>query len=170
MNGYLLAVIGTVLVCSILTSIIPEGKTAGTIKGIAKLACLLVIIAPIPRFLQSFDFFDNLRGEEIVNKPENFEETVITTDSQFIEYYCEMRIRNAQTALATEIYEKYAVKASVTLSWRYENIDDEETEAFEEKIRITQMRVALEKPISQEEEKTMWEYLTKHYCSEVLIE
>ena len=56
MNGYLISVVGTVLLCALLTAILPEGKTANLIKAVAKLACLVAIIAPVPAFLQQSSF------------------------------------------------------------------------------------------------------------------
>ena len=50
MNAYVLSVIGTVLISAVLTAIIPEGKTSKVIKGIARLACVLVIVTPIVQF------------------------------------------------------------------------------------------------------------------------
>ena len=51
LNDYLLCVIGTVLICSILTAIAPEGKTSAVIKGVARLTCVLAIISPVLNFL-----------------------------------------------------------------------------------------------------------------------
>lgn len=50
MSGYLLAIIGIVLLTGILSAVLPEGKTAKFIKGMTKLCCLAVILAPILGF------------------------------------------------------------------------------------------------------------------------
>lgn len=166
MSGYLLAIIGTVLLCAVLTAIVPEGKTANTIKGIAKLACLIVIIAPIPRFLQSTDLFDSIRAENESESQKKSEESVIKIDESFINYYCEMRIRNAEDYIREEILDKFAQETEVSFVWQVEDGDEE----FLKNIRIMQIRVKTESTIKQEEKNAMWEYLTKNYCSEVLIE
>ena len=50
MNEYVLSVIGTVLIASVLTAILPEGKTSGIIKGITRLVCVVAIVAPVVSF------------------------------------------------------------------------------------------------------------------------
>ncbi len=161
MNGYLLCIIGTVLISAVLTAIMPEGKTTAVIKGIAKLACLLVIVAPIPRFLQGEDFFDTLKGENQENSQTFFPQSVIQTDGAFIKYYSETRILQTEKAVEDELLEKYGVKSVVALKWSLENELD---------IRIEQIRVTTEQEEGEEVKKEMWEYLTNNYCSEVLIE
>ena len=114
MNGYLLSVIGTILLSAILTAIVPEGKTSATIKGIAKLACLLVIISPILKYLQTGDTESSDENSEIF-----FSETVIRTDEDFIKYYSEMRIRFTEEDIETELAEEFSVACDVTLEWSY---------------------------------------------------
>ncbi len=159
LDGYLLAILGTVLTSAILTAIVPEGKTSATVKGVAKLVCLLVIIAPIPRFLQMESFFDETSEK---NTDTFFSESVIQTDESFINYYSEMRVRYAEQALETELLDKYSLLAKVTLAY--------ETEAETSDINIKKITVKTEKETNEEVKKEMWEYLTKNYCSEVLIE
>ena len=166
LDGYLLAIIGTVLLCSVLTAIVPEGKTTGVIKGVTRLACLLAIISPIPYFLQKENIFDKLHGENTQNATAFFSENVIQTDERFIKYYSEMRIREAESALVAEIKEKFEVNASVEIAWDFEGEGAYDTD----KIRITQIYVALNGEISEEDKREMSNYLTKNYCSEVLLE
>lgn len=156
MNGYLLCVIGTVLVCSILTAIAPEGKTSAVIKGVARLTCVLAIIAPVLNFLKSGDVsvFNDKNRQEI------FSQEGIEEESAFIQYYSEMRISQTERALEAEIKEKYKVLAEVSLTWS----------RIEEEIRIDKISVKLPPKTEEEVRKSMWEYLTKNYCSEVLIE
>ncbi len=156
MNGYLLCVIGTVLVCSILTAITPEGKTSSVIKGIARLACILAIISPVLNFLKTGDVsvFNDKNRQEI------FSQEGIEGEETFIQYYSEMRISQTEQALQTEIKDKYKVFAEVTLVWSQ----------VEEEIRIDEIQVKLPPKTDEEVKESMWEYLTKNYCSEVLIE
>ncbi len=155
MNGYLLSVIGTVLITTVLVAILPEGKTSKVVQGIAKCVCLLAIVSPIPNLLKSVKSDEKDFNSQII-----FSQTVIETDEDFINYYSEMRIRAAQEDLEREIKEKFSVQSEVTLAWEYES----------EEIRITAIRVRLQDERSEEEKTSMWEYLTKNYCSEVLIE
>jgi hypothetical protein len=160
LNSYLLCIIGTVVIASILTTVVPEGKTTGVIKGMTKLVCLIVIIAPIPQFLQKQTFFEALQGDKTQNSYEKFSQSVIQTDDSFIKYYSEMRIRNTEAQLETELLQKYEVETRVTLAWEYEEYD----------VKITQITVKTQEIIAEVDKKVMWEYLTKNYCSEVLIE
>lgn len=160
LNSYLLCIIGTVVIASILTTVVPEGKTTGVIKGMTKLVCLIVIIAPIPQFLQKQTFFEMLQGDKTQNSYEKFSQSVIQTDDSFIKYYSEMRIRNTEAQLEAELLQKYEVETRVTLAWEYEEYD----------VKITQITVKTQEIIAEVDKKVMWEYLTKNYCSEVLIE
>ncbi len=155
MNGYLLSVIGTVLITTVLVAILPEGKTSKVVQGIAKCICLLAIVAPIPNLLKSVKSDEKDFDSQII-----FSQTVIETDEDFINYYSELRIRAAQEDLEREIEEKFFVQSEITLAWEYES----------EEIRITAINVRVEKELNEEEKTSMWEYLTKNYCSEVLIE
>lgn len=152
MNGYLLSVVGTVLIASVLTAIAPEGKTSGIIKAITKSVCLLAIIAPIPSYL--FSENSDKKNDETESF---FSQTVIETDGAYIKYYSEMRIREAEQSLEAELKEKFSVQANVTLQWDYQ----------ENEIKITKIIV---KTQNGENRAAMWEYLTKNYCSEVMIE
>lgn len=162
MNSYLLTVIGTVLLSSIITAILPEGKTATTIKGVAKLACLLAIIAPILQFFSTGDI------KSFQSNSSNFSEFVIQTDDSFIQYYSEKRIMETQEALEREIVELYAQKVDVTLVWIM--AECQSGRYFSDQIQIQKICVRCQNEIDEEVRQKMWEYLTTNYCSEVLIE
>lgn len=155
MNAYLLSIIGTILISAFITAIAPEGKTSVVVKAVTRLACILVIIAPILRFLQTKDSTKNAENTQGI-----LSETVIETDEDFIQYYQEKRIRATEVALQEELYGEFSVSCSVTLGW----------EAEEEDIRITRIYVRLQDQIAEEEKGRMSDYLAKNYCSEVLIE
>ena len=152
MNGYLLSVIGTILIAALLTAIAPDGKTSGLIKAIAKSACLLAIVAPIPSYLNSGNLDEKNADSQTI-----FSQTVIETDEDFIKYYSEMRIRATEQALEAELKDKFFIETSVELEWVYQS----------DEIKITKIIVKTE---NGEENTVMWEYLTKNYCSEVMIE
>lgn len=161
MNGYVLGVVGTVLISSILTMLAPEGKCSTLIKNMTKLACLVVLIAPIPSLLGKGNLFDGFRGE---NKEVFFNGDSINADETFIKYYCELRVRETQTALKKELSSRYNVSADVFLSWDF--IGETDIDG----LKITQICVKLPQTVEEEIKRKMCTYLTDAYCSEVLIE
>ena len=162
-NAYLLSLIGTILLCSIITVIIPNGKTASIIKGVTRLVCLLAIISPIPYFLQNEKgIFGNDKNSNGI-----FSQTVIQTDDAFIKYYCQLRIRETERALANELLEKFNAETEVVLTW----VMDTDTGNYDtDKIKIVKISVTMQDKVSEEEQIKMSNYLTKNYCSEVQIE
>lgn len=164
MSGYLLSIIGTVLLCAVLTAIVPQGKTSGVIKGVAKLACVLVIVSPVLRFFKTGE----IGGNSTENSPTFFPQTGIETDGTFIQYYSEMRVRETERALQEEILERYGVEAQVTLLWERET--ETVGQYYEtERIKINEIRVKCTQEPSEEVRESMWEYMTENYCSEVWI-
>ncbi len=115
MNAYLLSVIGTVLISAVITALIPEGKTATVIRSIAKLACTVAILAPILNFFKTGDLDEG--GGLSQTTTGNFSKVSIQTDEEFIQYYCEIRVRETERALEQELAKSYGVSATVTLVW-----------------------------------------------------
>lgn len=150
MNGYLLSVIGTVLLSAVLTAIAPNGKTAFVIKNVAKLACLLVIVSPLLTYVQQ-----EKKGGDLKN---NSRKEVINTDESFIQYYSEMKVRQAEETLEKELFEKLSLSCNLAFSW-----DLLENEIFIRKITVLS-------PVATDEKEILYEYLTKNYCSEVVFE
>lgn len=165
LNGYLLSIIGTVLVCSILTAILPSGKTHGVIKGIAKLVCVITIISPIPKFIGNWSFFDKNNKKNSGNNTVNLAQTVIPTDESFIKYYCEMRVQNAEISLNEEIKEKFFITATSDITWKFQAENDIDSDT----IQIVKISVKLENG-DEQTRQAVGEYLRKNYCSEVQIE
>ena len=155
MKEYLLAMIGTILISSVLTTLAAEGKTVSIIRNMTKLACLLVILSPVVKILER----ENLTKSN-ENSGNYFSETVIQTDEDFIQYYSELRIKSTEIALQNELLEKYEIPSKVSIFWEMEEYD----------IRIIKIKITPEEEQSEVVKREMWEYLTKNYCSEVLIE
>ena len=149
MKEYLISIMGTVLLCALLTAIIPNGKTAGIIKGRAKLACLLAFVAPIPTFLSSEKSWSG-----------NLNENVLQTDDSFIQYYSGMRISQAEDLLRQEIYDKFTVEAIVIVEAKADSVV----------LELERITVSPVGEIDKEVQSSMCEYLTNTYRSEVLIE
>ena len=164
MSVYVLSVMGTVLLCALLTAILPTGKTTSIVKGVSRLACVISIVMPVLVFFQS--------GKWSVNQnifQNDFAENVIQTDDAFIKYYSEMRVHETQTALEQVIYEEFSVQAEIVISW--EIYKDKYADDYEwQKIKITNIHVKNKEKQTEEVERAMWVYLTENYCSEVLIE
>ena len=156
MNGYLLSVIGTIIFSALITAIMPEGKTSGLIKAVARIACVLAIVAPVLNFLRtgSTSLFYGKKTQTI------FSQLVIDGQEEFIQYYSETRIEQTQLALEKEILQNYALETKVSLEWLLE----------EDKIKITRIVVNTSGKANGEVVNKMSEYLTKNYCSEVKIE
>ena len=156
MSGYLLSVVGTILISAVLTVIIPDGKTAPTIKHIARLACLAIIISPIPKLFQK-----NTSGTQINGN--FFTEKVIQTDASFIQYYSELRINNLEAIMEREILEKFSINIKVEVEC--ENVED-----YTGELNVKRIRLFETSGVTEEKKMVVWEYLKQNYCSEVLIE
>lgn len=164
MKAYVISVIGIVIISAVLTVIIPEGKTSGMIKGVAKTACVAVIIAPIIQFFQSGEvpsFFYK-------NSQEIFSQSGIETDEKFIQYYSEMRIMETQEKLQKELQEKYGVQTQVALDWEWRA--STENKNYTNEIYITKIYVCGMENQADIMKNEVREYLSKSYCSEVQIE
>lgn len=159
MSEYLLSVTGTILFCALLTAILPDGKTTNTVKGITKVACLLVIISPVFVFLNDFT-----KGEE--NSSVFFDKNSIETDEAFIKYYQELKIRDSEDALESELKSKFDIDTDITFLWSVMN----ESKTKEDRIKIDKIEVKLTSNIGGEMKDTILVFLKNNYCSEVLIE
>jgi len=165
LREYLLSIVGTILLSSLIVAILPNGKTTALIKATTRLACVLAIISPILSFMQS-------RGRGIDNDKNVetfFSQNVIETQDTFINYYSEIRVKETEEVLASELKNLYGANVQVDLQWQ-KDVERIEEIYTVDKIRITQIYVRFEKRPDEEVIRTMWEYLTKNYCSEVLLE
>ena len=164
LSEYLIGVIGAVLVCSLLTAIIPNGKNTILICSIAKILCLSVIISPILSFLKNGNLITDIQIYQ-----DFFGNSVIETDFNFIDYYSESTISYVEEKIEQELSTKYNFSASVLIVWEYEKgVFQDDYEDL--KVKIKQMKVTTNERVAEEEKDIVWEFLTKTYCSEVLIE
>jgi len=165
LSGYLLSIIGTILISSFITAILPEGKTSGIIKAITRLACILAIVSPVLQFFHagSISVWKNKNSESI------FSDAVIERTDAYINYYSEMRVEETEKAIEKEILEKYNMQTEVGLQWEFYT-ETVKGKYIDEKIKITKLVVKTKEGQDEEVLRDMWEYLTKNYCSEVLIE
>lgn len=158
MSAYLLKIVGIVLISSVLTAILPNGKTSGVIKGVAKLLCLVVIVSPIMQALRVF------HSNEKDGQENYFSQSVIKTDESFIQYYSETRILETEQALQKELNRQFNVESRVALEW--ESMQNEGIV----KLKITKIHVQITAEIDDAKKEEIRAYLEKTYCSEVLVE
>ena len=164
MKEYLLQVVGITLICSILTAVIPRGRNINIICGVAKMICILVIVAPLLNLLKNRN---QNNFDEVYQKI--FSDSVIETDGDFIKYYSESTVAYIEQELEREILEKYAFTVFVTLDWEYEEALFQELYS-DFKVKIIQIRVDTNEDLNEEEKNVVWKFLTNNYYSEVLIE
>ena len=90
-------------------------------------------------------------------------------DNHFIQYYSETTVSYLEDRLEKEVYEKYDFSVNISIDWAYE--EDNSTDIYDlAKIKINQIIISEKQALSEEDKSILWEYLTKNYCSEVLIE
>ena len=144
MSAYLLSVIGTVLICALLSIVLPEGKTSKMVFSASKVACVVAIVAPIPSLLSgsSMDFFG---------------ETSIETDVEFIKYCKELRIVEAQGTLEKELREKYGDGLTVTLFWGWDKQDGEE------EIKVYRVDVAYQS-LTESQKNEIYDFIYENYA------
>lgn len=113
LSGYLLCIIGTTLVSSILLAILPEGKSSSMVKGMAKLVCIVSIVSPIPKLIGQETFLELFQSQTTEKNSQQFTESVINTDEVFIDYVSELRIENACWTIERQIYLKFDIECNV---------------------------------------------------------
>ncbi len=169
MSGYLLSIVGIVLLSSILSVVLPGGKTVKFIKGITKLCCLAVILAPVLGF-----FKKAASGDGKINFPFFSSETVIETDGAFIDYCSTKRIENAEAELEKKLKETFSVEVEATLLWEYSgSLNEEEGDGYlsvyeGKEIKITKVLLMDSAgSIDGEVRKKMTEHIVGEYGCEV---
>lgn len=115
MSNYLLSVVGIVLISTVLTNILPLGKTTALIKNILRLCAYLAVLSPIFEFLNNDS---NASGKFFENY---FSETIINTDESYIEYCSSKSINETERLIEKRLKEEYLVDSSVTLVVENEN-------------------------------------------------
>ena len=151
MSEYLLAIVGTVLLSTLIMGISPKGKTTEIIKGTTKVVCLLAIVAPVLKFFQ----FDG-KWQDF------FENSVIETDVDFIKYCSEKRIEYAQDALSKVLAEEFDREFTVTFVWSYAIVENGGYET--EEVKIEKAQVLATVPLSDEERKAVETFIQSGYA------
>ena len=72
--------------------------------------------------------------------------------------------------LAAELETKFHLPCSVEIEWGYAEENGEIKETNGLALEILQIKIQVQSEYKEEDKSRMWEYVTKNYCSEVLIE
>ncbi len=160
MNDYILSVVGVVLVSALLTAILPEGKTNGLIKSVAKVACVFTIVAPI------INYFG---GDKKLKNEEFFLETVINSDLDFIDYCSKISVNNAKDELEDYLFQESGVIINAELLWRYQ---EGETQVFgtsydDRKVKIYKALLTANESLNETLKQTVEELVKKTGIDEV---
>ena len=156
MSSYLLSVVGTVLISSVLVAILPSGKTAELIKAIVRTACLVVILSPVAKL-----FVDSKNNSGI------FVESSIELHQDFIEYSCKRRVEETEAQLKNELDGWFGGILSVELDWEMDSI---EVGAYStEEIRVQKIVVWTESSYSEEKKQQIGDYLRNSYGCESVV-
>ena len=109
MDAYILSVCGAVIISSLVTILLPDGKTGKFINGVLKLFCLLVILVPL------FVFFKNGSCETAGSAAEG----EISLDEEFIgDFYDEFANEEAR-AVEKKIEEELSVTVTAQIEWDF---------------------------------------------------
>lgn len=153
MSGYLLSVVGIVLFTSVLLAIVPTGKTSEIVKAIARLACVVTILAPIVQFFVSDGEFGTF-----------FVESSIQTESTFIQYSSKTRVEEVEKILQKKLEDEFGVPIDVDCIWRIEQTQEGMYEG--QNIRIEKVFVKTTTEQSIEWKQTLEAFIQKEYGCE----
>lgn len=127
MVDYILGLTGIVLLSTILTNVLPTGKTAVLIKNIVRLCAYLSILTP------AFNFFNKELSSSTKILQDYFSEEVIQTDNSYIQYCSEKTVENVEKVIRERLLTEYSVETTVRLL-----IEDSETPA---RIKIEKIEI-----------------------------
>lgn len=153
MSGYLLSVVGIVLFTSMLLAIVPTGKTSEIVKAIARLACVVTILAPIVQFFVNDGEFGTF-----------FVESSIQTESAFIQYSSKTRVEEVEKILEEKIEVEFGVPVDVDCIWRIEQTQEGMYEG--QNIRIEKVFVKTKTEELSDWKKTVEAFIQKEYGCE----
>ena len=157
MSEYLLSVIGVVLFSSVLLAILPSGKTSELIKAIARIACLVTILAPIVSFFVGRSDFAGI-----------FQESGIELQASFIEYCSEERIAEAEALLKKELKDKYPQVRAVEAIYLIQ--EEEIGSVVAQRLYVEKIIVYISAEEASVSEAEIKNYVTRTYgCAEAVI-
>lgn len=119
MTEYLMTITGIVLLSTVLTNVLPLGKTSQIIKNVVRLCLYLAILSPIYQFFEKEVFDKN--GEIFQNY---FDETVIQTDRSYIQYCSEISVENVEKQIEEELLKEYGIQSVVSIKLENDGSDN----------------------------------------------
>ena len=109
MDAYILSVCGAVIISSLVTILLPDGKTGKFINGVLKLFCLLVILVPL------FVFFKNGSFDTAGSAAEG----EISLDEEFIGGFYDEFANEEARAVEKKIEEELSVTVTAQIEWDF---------------------------------------------------
>lgn len=162
MSEYLCGIAGISVLSGVLFAVLPEGKTAKTVKAIVKLCSLLIVLSPVATYLKKGG-----DAEEIFS--EFFGESVIQTDEAFIEYCNGLKVAEAEKATEKELFSLYGKEAKAEFIRRY--VESEKTigsVVYKEK-KIFVERICIYGDFSSEEKEEIEKIMNEKYGCEAVV-
>ena len=153
MSGYLLSVVGIVLFASVLLAIVPTGKTSEIVKAVARLACVITILAPIVQFFVGGGDFGRF-----------FVESSIQTETNFIQYCSKTRVEEAEEILKEQLEDEFGIEVEVDCIWHIEQTQEGIYEGQE--IRVEKVFVKTITEQTSDWKKTVEAFILKKYGCE----
>ena len=150
MKEYLLSVVGTVLFASLLLSVIPEGKTNGLIKSVARIACLLCILSPMIGFILKKETLSSI-----------FEESGIELQGEYIQYSNQRKVTETEKLLAEELNGLLSNISGVEIVWETQDVLYNGYPRNEIKIEL--IRIVMENSALVSEMEKIASYLRSEY-------
>lgn len=140
MKEYFLSIVAFILICSILTKVLPHGKTKPLLLGAIRLACLSMILVPVGSLFQP-------------------EKSVVEIDQAFLEYCSDYVRETFNQKIKDELFDAYSDRVEVCSKWDLVKLIKIEL-VFDMNGRIVHMN----------REKSVAEELKKQYGVEVSYE
>lgn len=102
MNGYILSIAGIILLSAVVTIIAPGGRTGKFIRGITKLACLAVLLAPFTSLAEGKRF--------------EFTSVTFETDDSYLSQCIALAEKGEAEKINKYLEEEFSVLASVAVT------------------------------------------------------
>ena len=112
MNAWLLSIVGVVSLGVLLEILLADGETSKYIKGVFALAVVLVLVAPIPKFMNKNFDINEFFGEEMV------------TQTTFLQSVNERRNAERESKVLSELKKADITAEKVRIFYLRGNLDD----------------------------------------------
>ena len=110
MSAYILSVCGAVVLSSLVTIILPEGKIGKFINGILKIFCVFVMLVPLVNWVSDLRF----------NPPENSANSSVSLDEDYLHYFYEKQSEAVSIDIQKSVEKKFNIEVNVVTEWKKE--------------------------------------------------